>query len=150
MSPVADLFAPCSSISADLNAELYIAGTPTNRSTNLDGWDPDLDCDRFVKDGAVRSEAAGRRSLDDILAGLSPKNPLMPRGLTGALEFKHHQDEQQFSRQDAAQYDELMISARGDHEHVDEDLKKKYSPRRNACDLPALIWQWLKPSGMAV
>lgn len=143
MSPVADLFAPCSSISADLNAELYIAGTPKHRSPTLDISDPDLDCESFSKVRVVCSPVASRRSLDDILARLSPTNSFMPRGLDEALEFKHHQEDEKFFKHDAAHYDEVMINARGDHEHVDEDLKKKYSPRKNACDLPALVWQWL-------
>lgn len=99
-----------------------------------------------------------RKSLNEILEGIEPKDPLMPRDLSGAYKLKQKEQDMQLFGLDTMAYDLAIEGARGDHEHVDEDMKKKYNhehvdeimkkkynaPRQCACDVQERMWQWLR------
>jgi hypothetical protein len=92
--------------------------------------------------------ARRRKSLEEIFAGLSPKNPLLPRKLDEALAFKQHKENLKLytagCSHDGATYDEVIIKARCDHEHVDEDTKRQLEKKKRSCDVQGRFWQWLK------
>ena len=148
MSSAACVFTQCSTSSAvaDSAEVICVSTTPPHGSPPIDLWlsEIDFDSDLRQEQAIVRSPAAcGRKTLDEILAGVSPKNPDMPRKLDEALELKQH-EEYVRKWQNADDYDMVILSTRGDHEHLDEETKKKCAPRQNACDIPSRIWQWLK------
>jgi len=156
MSPAACVFAVCSTSSADVDAEVILSRTPSRRSAQTSGFQAsELNSARFLQEqSALRSPAAcQRKPLKEILAGLSPQNPSMPRQVTEAFEFKKCEEEHQHLKAD--EYNAIVLTARGNHEHVDEETRKKivdvrprtstyYAPRQCACDVQSRLWQWLK------
>lgn len=138
MSSAACVFEQCSTSYAVADAELSLSTSPLYISPQIDLWLSEVDFEDFRQNTPV---ACRRKTLDEILAGVSPTNSLMPRQLDEALEFKRHEEQQQ---EGTVEYDEVILSARGDHEHVDEETKKKYTTRQSACDVPSRIWQWLR------